>query len=63
MKEDSRQRLRQTRRPLKLFLEAIEKAGYKAGKDIGIAIDAAASEFYKDGKYHLKREAQGLIER
>ena len=36
------------------------KAGYKAGKDIGIAIDSAASEFYKDGKYHLEREGKIL---
>lgn len=45
---------------VEIILEAIEKAGYKAGKDIGIAIDAAASEFYKDGKYHLKREGKVL---
>jgi enolase len=39
-----------------VILEAIAKAGYKAGKEIAIAIDAAASEFYKDGKYHLTTE-------
>ena len=33
------------------ILEAIEKAGYKAGEDIYLAFDCAASEFYKDGKY------------
>jgi enolase len=33
------------------ILQAIEKAGYKAGKDIYLAFDCAASEFYKDGKY------------
>lgn len=33
------------------ILQAIEKAGYKAGKDIFLAFDCAASEFYKDGKY------------
>lgn len=43
---------------IEIILEAIEKAGYKAGKDISIAIDAAASEFYKDGKYHLEREGK-----
>lgn len=43
-----------------IILEAIGKAGYKAGKDISIAIDAAASEFYKDGKYHLEREGKVL---
>ncbi len=35
-----------------VILEAIEKAGYKADKDVFIALDAASSEFYKDGKYH-----------
>lgn len=43
---------------LKLIIEAIDKAGYTPGKDIMLAIDCAASEFYKDGKYHL--EAEGL---
>jgi enolase len=43
-----------------VILEAIEKAGYKAGKDIFIAIDAAASELYKDGKYHLETEGKVL---
>ena len=33
-----------------------EKAGYKAGKDIMLAMDVAASEFYKDGKYHMLAE-------
>lgn len=37
-----------------VILEAIEKAGYVAGKDIFIALDAAASEFYKDGKYVME---------
>lgn len=41
---------------LKVIVEAIEKAGYAAGKDIFIAIDAAASSFYKDGKYRLAAE-------
>ena len=39
-----------------LIIEAIEKAGYKPGKQIMIALDAAASEFYKDGKYILGAE-------
>lgn len=43
---------------IELILEAIKNAGYVAGKDIGIAIDAAASEFYKDGKYHLTTEGK-----
>ena len=43
---------------LKVIVEAIEAAGYVPGQDVAIGIDAAASEFYKDGKYHLK--ADGL---
>lgn len=41
---------------IEIILEAIEKAGYKAGKDIVLALDVAATELYKDGKYHLTRE-------
>ena len=37
---------------LQTILSAIEKAGYKAGDDVLLALDCAASEFYKDGKYH-----------
>jgi enolase len=36
---------------LELILQAIDNAGYKAGKDVFLALDVAASEFYKDGKY------------
>jgi len=43
-----------------VILEAIEKAGYKAGEDIMIAIDAASSEFYENGKYNLKSEGKVL---
>lgn len=38
---------------LAYLVRAIEKAGYEPGKDISIAMDAAASEFYKDGRYHF----------
>ena len=41
---------------LDVIVEAIEKAGYKPGKDIMLAMDVAASEFYKDGKYHMLAE-------
>ena len=41
---------------IEVILEAIEKAGYKAGEDIFIGLDAASSEFYKEGKYHLTSE-------
>jgi len=43
---------------LKVIVEAIEAAGYVPGADVAIGIDAAASEFYRDGMYHLK--ADGL---
>jgi enolase len=43
---------------LQLILEAIEKAGYKAGEQIAIGLDCAASEFFKDGKYHLEGEGK-----
>lgn len=45
---------------IETILEAIASAGYKAGKDISIAIDVAASEIYKDGKYYLKSENKSL---
>ena len=41
---------------VEVILEAIKKAGYKAGKDIFIALDPAASEIYKGGKYDLASE-------
>ena len=37
---------------IQLIMTAVEKAGYKPGKDIGIGLDAAASEFFKKGKYY-----------
>ncbi|UCF79144.1 MAG: phosphopyruvate hydratase [Candidatus Eiseniibacteriota bacterium] len=42
--------------PLSLIVQAIEKAGYKPGEEVFLAIDAAASEFYRDGKYVLEAE-------
>jgi enolase len=45
---------------LLVIFEAIQKAGYVPGKDIGIALDVAATELYKDGKYHLEREGKVL---
>jgi enolase len=44
---------------IQLILEAIDKAGYTAGEQIAIGLDCAASEFHKDGKYHL--EGEGLV--
>jgi enolase len=47
-------------RAIELIIEAIKKAGYKPGQDIFIALDAAASTFYKDGKYVLASEKKKL---
>lgn len=44
---------------IQLILSAVEKAGYVPGKDVCIGLDCAASEFYRDGKYHLTGE--GLV--
>ena len=48
---------------IQLILEAIDKAGYEAGEQIAIGLDCAASEFYKDGKYHLEGEGLTLTRR
>ena len=45
---------------IEVILEAIELAGYKAGEDIFLGMDAAASEYYKDGKYVLAAEGKSL---
>lgn len=45
---------------IEVILEAIEKAGYEPGKEFFIAIDAASSEYYKDGKYFLEHEGKTL---
>jgi enolase len=54
--------------PLQLIITAIEKAGYKPGNDIGIALDTASSGFYENGKYILRTEknelnAEEMVER
>jgi len=43
-----------------LILKAIETAGYQPGEDIYLALDAASSELYDGGKYHLRREGRSL---
>ena len=45
---------------IEVILEAVEKAGYKPGEQIRIALDPAASEFYEDGRYVLKKEDRTL---
>jgi enolase len=45
---------------LKIIMEAIEKAGYKAGEEVYLALDVAATELYKDGKYNIEGEGKVL---
>ncbi len=52
--------LKSNEEALEYIVNAIESAGYRPGKDIGIALDAAASEFYKDGKYIFASENKQL---
>ena len=51
--------LRSGEEALGLITEAIEKAGYKPGEEIALALDPAASEFYEEGKYHFKKSGEG----
>lgn len=52
--------LRSTHEALDVIMEAILDAGYKAGEDIQLALDAASTEFYKNGKYILEGEGKTL---
>ena len=45
---------------IKVIIEAIEKAGYKPGEDVCLALDVASTELFKDGKYHLEGEGKVL---
>ena len=49
-----------TREALDFILKSIEKAGYKPGEDIYLALDAASTEYFKDGKYEMKGEGLSL---
>ncbi|MGR3378329.1 phosphopyruvate hydratase [Salipiger abyssi] len=49
-----------TRDALDFILKSIEKAGYKPGEDIYLALDAASTEYFKDGKYEMKGEGLSL---
>ena len=51
--------LKSNEEAIEVILEAVKKAGYKPSEDIMIALDVAASEFYKDGKYQM--EGEGLV--
>jgi enolase len=46
--------------PLQLIMEAIEKAGYRPGEQVMLAMDPACTEIYEDGNYHLKRDNRVL---
>jgi len=46
--------------PLEIIIEAIKAAGYEPGRDVGISLDPAVSEIFKDGKYELKKEGKKL---
>jgi len=48
--------LKDNEEPIRLILEAIDKAGYRAGEDVAIALDPAATELFSGGKYNLARE-------
>ena len=52
--------LKDHREAFRYIMKAIEEAGYQPGREIALAIDAAASEFYRDGKYHLAGEGRIL---
>lgn len=45
---------------LQLIVQAIDQAGYQAGKDVAIGVDCASSEFFQDGKYHLTSDGLHL---
>jgi len=45
---------------IKFIIEAVQSAGFEMGKDVGLALDAAASEFFSDGKYRLASENKAL---
>lgn len=48
-------RLKSNAEAIELLLEAVGQAGYKAGTQVGLALDVASSEFYEDGAYHFKK--------
>ena len=52
--------LRSNEEAIETILEAVNKAGYRIGKDIWLGLDVASSEFYKDGAYHLEGEGKVL---
>ena len=54
----SRRTCRRPSAALDFVMQAIEKAGYAAGKDVVLALDCASTEFFKDGAYHYEGEGK-----
>jgi enolase len=52
--------LKSNEEAIETILEAIDKTGYKAGKDVYLGLDVASSEFFRDGAYHLEGEGKVL---
>lgn len=52
--------LKENKQAIEIILEAIDKAGYKTGSDFYLTIDAASTELFRDGKYHLIKEGKKL---
>jgi enolase len=52
--------LKSNEEALAIITDAVDKAGYKLGKDIYLGLDVASSEFFKDGKYHLEGEGRSF---
>ncbi len=53
------------RAALEILGEAVDRAGFRMGREVGMALDVAASEFYRDGRYHLEGRqlpAEGMVE-
>ena len=57
--------LASNRAALEVLSKAVDRAGCRMGRDVGLALDVAASEFYRDGRYHLEGQelpAEGMVE-
>ncbi len=52
--------LKSNEQPIELIVRAIERAGYRAGEDVAVALDPAASEFFENGTYHLERDGKDV---
>ena len=54
--------VKSTEEAMELIMEAIQKAGYKPGEEIFLALDVAASEFYENGIYHFKKSSGAMLD-